>query len=273
MLCWVNGKVIDAESLKVSPISHGAFYGVNCTEVLRTYNGEAVFLENYYAKLCERLKDYFMVMPYSITDIRQAIDQLSMQDNEESILSIHVTATEPNVFHFENEYREVLAIVMRSLAEPVQFYKEKEALWLQTAYAIDSPSTCIRARLEVPDLEKYEGFFVTKQGTIATSITSIIFWAKDDILYTPLLDRAVHPTVPRQLVMSLATAMGYQVREGDYVKFELEQADECFIVNPIEEIVPIHRLGDVTFAGQDGLLYERLYHAYGHEVSRQLRRD
>lgn len=271
MLCWMNGEFVESEQLMVSPINHGVFYGVNYTEMIRIYNGEAVFLESYYAQLCERLKDYSMTMPYSIVEIREAIDCLC-RELKDGICSIHVVATNADIFHATQDYTALRVIILCNLVDPIQFYKEKEALWLQTAYSSDSPSTHIRANRELPDFERYEGFFMTRQGVIAQGITSIIFWAKDDILYTPSLQVGIYPTVPRQLVIKLATAMGYIVQEGAYLSYELEQADECLIVNTLEEIVPISRIGHATFAGQEGLLYERLYHAYGHEILKELRR-
>ncbi|MER2109088.1 MAG: aminotransferase class IV [Solibacillus sp.] len=272
MLCWTNGEFVDSAQVMVSPINHGAFFGVNYTEIFRTYNREAVFLESYYAQLCERLKDYYMMMPYSILEIRDVINKLNAQDNKDGAFAIHVTATNPDVFQFDHSYTEMLVIIVRHPVEPILFYREKEAFWLKTIYNCDSPSVYVRASFERSS-KSYEGFFVTKEGVVAAGIRSIIFWVKNDILYTPSLDVGIYPTVPRQLVIRLARVMGYQVQEGVYLNYELEQADECFIVSPLDDIVPIRRLGDVIFAGEAGLLYERLYHAYGHEISQQLRRD
>lgn len=272
MLCWVNGEFVDVAQVRVSPISHGAFFGVNYIETFRTYNREAVFLESYYAQLCERLKDYYMMMPYSILEIRAAINKLNAQDHKDGAFTIHVTATNPDIFQFEQPYTDMFVMIVRHPVEPIAFYREKEAFWLKTNYNCDAPSAYVRASFERPN-KSYEGFFVTKEGAVTAGIRSIIFWVKNDILYTPSLDVVIYPTVPRQLVIRLACIMGYQVQEGVYLQYELQQADECFIVSPLDDIVPICRLGDVTFAGEAGLLYERLYHAYGHEISQQLRRD
>ena len=273
MRCWMDGKIVEVENLNVLPISHGTLHGVNYTETFRVYKGRPVFLQDYYARLCEQLKMYNITMPYTITELEEAIAQVNSLWNEDSIFYIHITSTEPNVFQFVQDYSALRIIILQQRVAPIYFYKEKEAFWLQTPYKSESPSTRIRASLEVHNFERYEGFFINEQGIITEGITSIIFWVKDDILYTPSLHIGINPTVPRQLIIQLAIKMGYQVQEGAYMKYELEQAYECFIVNSLEEIVPINRIGDITFAGHDGLVYERLFHAYGHEILKQLRRD
>ena len=169
------------------------------------------------------------------------------------------------------EYTELQVLVLREPAKPLAQF-EKEAIWLQTVYKSESPSTRIRAGFEVPTFERFEGFLTTTRDVIAEGVTSSIFWAKNDILYTPSLRVGIRPTVIRQTIIQLAQIMGYNVQEDFYLKYELEEAHECFIVNSLEEIVPITRIGHAAFAGREGLAYERLYHAYGHEISQRLRR-
>lgn len=272
MRCWIDGKIVDVKD-DILPISHGTVRNVNYTETFRAYKGKLVFLQDYYVQLCEQLKMYHITMPYTITELKEAMDQLNNLQNEDSVFSIHVTSLVSNIFQFVPDHSELRIIIVQQQVKPIQFYREKEAFWLQTPYKSESTSVRVRAGFEVADFERYEGFFVDEQGVITEGVTSVIFWVKDDILYTPSLNVGIVPTVMRQLIMQLAINMGYKVQEGSYLKYELEQAHECLIVNPIEEIVPINRIGPKKFAGYDGLLYERLFHAYGHEISKQLRRD
>ena len=60
----------------------------------------------------------------------------------------------------------------------------------------------------------------------------------------------------------LAEQLHIPVQEGFYVKEELEQADECFVKNSVQELVPISKLGNRRFAGEDGLIFEQLHRAY-----------
>lgn len=267
MLCWVNGVFVDVEQIK----EHIRLDEITYTEVFRTYEGSAVFLASYYMQLCERLKDYETIMPYSITEIREVIARLNAQGSEDGAFSIHVIA-KPHQLPFLERELEVVVLIMRRPVEPIGFYREKQAIWLQVPYRRDALQTFLHVCPKQMDDRSMEGFLVTENGEVATSITSIIFWAKDDILYTPSLQVGIYPTVSRQLVIEVAKKMGYHVREDIYLPYEVEEAHECFIVNPIDEIIPIQRLGQATFAGQDGLLYERLYYAYGYEILRELRR-
>lgn len=272
MRCWMNGSFCHEDELRVSPVSHGAFYGVNYLEVLRTYNGKVVFLRDYYTQLCEQLKLYRMAMPYSIQELEGVIGQLNEQDGQGGCFYLHVSAMEKRLFTQIYEYPDVQVIILR---KPLAFFEaasEKQAIWLATPYKSESPSSRIQAGFEILDISRVEGFFVTEQGIVAEGMTSTIFWAKDGILYTPSVEVGVRVSVMRQIIMRLAAKMDYRVQQGIYLKAELEEAHECFIVNALEELVPITQLGKVMFAGREGLIYERLHHAYAYEISKELRR-
>lgn len=60
--------------------------------------------------------------------------------------------------------------------------------------------------------------------------------------------------------------MGIQVREGSFMKWELEQADECFVTTAVQELVPISHIGNVRFAGSEGRMYQKLHNAYVQKI-------
>lgn len=127
------------------------------------------------------------------------------------------------------------------------------------------------ARFEVPNLADYEGFFLTETGFIAEGITSNIFWLKDDILYTPSLDTGILGGITRKQVIQLAKKLGFIVKEGMYKAAELEQADECFVTNAVQELVPIYKIGDNMFKGAAGQAYQKLHETYVDEILQRIK--
>ena len=61
------------------------------------------------------------------------------------------------------------------------------------------------------------------------------------------------------------------VVEGEFTKEALLAADECFITTSIQELIPIRTLGDKTFAGNDGAVYQALHARYIDTIKESLR--
>ena len=271
MLCWMNGQFIEEQDLRISPFDHGFLYGLGFFETFRTYKGKAVFLPLHFGRLLEALKEYRIQFPYSLQEIEQIIEQLNAQDGNEGYFRLNVSAGPHAIGLAPSEYVEPTVILFRKELPQVKRGTEKEAVWLKTLR--NSPEqeqrhkshhygNNVRARLELPSLAAHEGFFTDVRGVVAEGITSNIFWIKDGILYTPSTKIGILPGITRALVIELAAIIGIQVREGSFLKWELEQADECFITTAVQELVPISHIANVRFAGSEGHIYQKLHNAY-----------
>ena len=97
-----------------------------------------------------------------------------------------------------------------------------------------------------------------------------IFWVKNDILYTPSLSLGIVKGITREWVMTLAREIGFEVREGEFDRQEVESAHECFLTNAIDEIIPLSQIGNARFAGNEGPVYRRLHEAYVYILEQQL---
>ena len=62
------------------------------------------------------------------------------------------------------------------------------------------------------------------------------------------------------------------MHEGLYTQGMLEDADEVFITNAVQEIVPITSIGDKLFLGNKGPVYMALHEAYVLQIQEE-RRD
>ncbi|WP_107839600.1 aminodeoxychorismate lyase [Metasolibacillus meyeri] len=276
MICWMNGQYIDAEELMVSPFDHGFLYGLGFFETMRTYKGEPVFLQDHFQRLTESLNTYRIYMPYTLNDVVEIMQRLNeLNGGGDGYFRINVSAGVHDLGLATDEYPKPNVIIFRKPLALLERGTEKQAVLLQTVR--NKPETDIRskshhygnnvlARMELPNLASYEGFFLTEEGYIAEGITSNIFWTKHNVLYTPSLNTGILPGITRQIVMVIARALGYEVREGLYDQQDINEAHECFITNSIQELVPISSLGHKSFAGVDGAVYQRLHQAYIAEV-------
>ena len=271
MLCWMNGQYIDEHELKISPFDHGFLYGLGFFETFRTYEGKAVYLQQHFNRLIEALKEYRIHFPYTIQDIEEVIEKLNAQDGKEGYFRLNVSAGVHPIGLAPSEYTEPTIILFRKELPKMVRGTEKEAVWLKTArnspeqqtrYKSHHYGNNVRARLELSSLANQEGFFTDKNGVVAEGITSNIFWIKDDILYTPSTRLGILPGITRAIVIRLAKELAIPVREGSFMTWELEQADECFVTTAVQELVPISHIGKIRFAGSEGRLYKKLHTAY-----------
>lgn len=271
MLCWMNGQYIEEHDLKISPFDHGFLYGLGFFETFRTYEGKAVYLQEHFSRLLQALKEYRIRFPYTIDELSDVIEKLNAQDGKEGYFRLNVSAGAHPIGLAPSEYMEPTVILFRKELPKMVRGTEKEAVWLktlrnspeqQTRYKSHHYGNNVRARLELPSLATQEGFFTDQRGVVAEGITSNIFWIKDDILYTPSTKLGILPGITRKIVINIADELQIPVREGSFLTWELEQADECFITTAVQELVPISHLGQVRFAGSEGRLYKKLHHAY-----------
>ena len=271
MLCWMNGQFIEEQDLRISPFDHGFLYGLGFFETFRTYEGQAVYLEYHFERLLEALKEYRIHFPYTIKELKQVISQLNAQDGKEGYFRLNVSAGAHPIGLAPSEYTEPTVILFRKELPKVSRGTEKEAVWLKTKRNSPEQETRhkshhygnnVRARLELPSLAKQEGFFTDARGNVAEGITSNIFWIKDGILYTPSTNLGILPGITRKVVLEIAQSLQIPIREGSFLTWELEQADECFVTTAVQELVPISNIGKVRFAGSYGRIYQQLHNAY-----------
>lgn len=271
MLCWMDGQYIDETELKISPFDHGFLYGVGFFETFRTYEGKAVYLSAHLTRLFEALKEYRITFPYTMTELQDIIEKLNEQDGKNGYFRLNVSAGAHAIGLAPTEYTTPTVILFRKELPIIERGTEKEAVWLKTVR--NTPEQQIRAkshhygnnvkaRMELPNLAHYEGFFTDAQEVVAEGITSNIFWVKDGILYTPSIETGILPGITRQLVVDLAQQMQIPVYEGRFLKWELEQAEECFVTTAVQELVPISHIGEIQFAGNMGKVYNQLHNAY-----------
>src|SRR5690606_4628563 len=73
---------------------------------------------------------------------------------------------------------------------------------------------------------------------------SNVFWVKDGVLHTPAAETGLLEGITREYVLEQAVKRGLVTQQGLYTWEELLGADEVFVTNSIQEVVPVARLED-----------------------------
>lgn len=89
-----------------------------------------------------------------------------------------------------------------------------------------------------------EGLMLSREGWLAEGIVSNLFFLRGGVVRTPAIPTGILPGVTRARVLELAREAGYAVEEGFYAWDELLDAEEVWLTNSIQELVPVTRLSD-----------------------------
>ena len=273
----MNGKQVVEEDLRISPFDHGFLYGLGFFETFRTYDGHVFLYDAHMIRLRSALLDYHIEMPYGDEEILAAIQALYKENgHEDGYFRLNVSAGAHAVGLAPTSYEQPNVIIFQKSLRLPPLHTEKDGVWLSTTR--NEPESAVRhkshqyannvkGRLELPSLKETEGFFVTADGYVAEGITSNIFWVSEGELYTPSLETGILPGTTRAFVMEIAGVLGMPVHEGLYKPLDLESAQEIFVTNAIQELVPIRKIGDRKFLGKEGPVYRKLQAGYREAVN------
>ena len=89
---------------------------------------------------------------------------------------------------------------------------------------------------------------LNEYGRIAEAISSNIFIVKGGTLYTPILLEGCVEGVMKQVIIEKAKLHGISVEEIALTQNQILDADEVFLTNAINGIVPVHNFQSKTFA-------------------------
>jgi 4-amino-4-deoxychorismate lyase len=276
MWAWMNGEFVKAEELRISPFDHGFLYGLGFFETFRTYEGEPFLLEEHIERLRKALDEFRIDVELDLDMLIAIIHELNVRSGEaDGYFRLNVSAGAHDIGLAPSVYEKPTVILFRKNLPPLTRGKEKSAVWLKTRrntpeseqrYKSHHYANNVLARLELPSLAEHEGFFLTGEGHVAEGITSNVFWVRDGVLYTPSLETGILAGITRNWVIRKANALGINVIEGFFTPDKLEAADEVFVTNAVQELVPINQLELSCFGGKNGLVYMKLHKLYVNQV-------
>jgi branched-chain amino acid aminotransferase len=101
------------------------------------------------------------------------------------------------------------------------------------------------------------------EGFVAECTGDNLFIVKNGELSTPPLSAGALYGITRQTVIELAGEAGLKVSEPNLTRYDLFNADECFLTGTGAEIVPVVKIdGRVIGVGKPGSITHQLVKAY-----------
>ncbi|TMV44307.1 aminodeoxychorismate lyase [Paenibacillus mesophilus] len=281
----VNGRICDDQEAVVSVYDHGFLYGIGLFETFRTYRGRPFLLEPHMGRLSRSCTElgirYIPNAPETESLIARLLSANGLPD---AYVRFSVSAGVDLLGLPTADYEKPNVIVYVKPLPPrdERTYTQGKPIQLLELRR-NSPEGSVRYKsfhymnniLAKREMRRYEwaagaeGIFLDGFGHVAEGIVSNLFWVKDEVVYTPSLVTGILPGITREYVIGLAERSGFDVREGLYEWSAVMEADEAFITNSVQEIVPVNRGYDtngearIIGGGLPGDLTRNLMKAYG----------
>lgn len=270
MYIYLNGELTPSDQAKISIFDHGYLYGVGLFETFRTYGGHPFLVYNHQERLAQSCGQIGMNWK---RDDRQLLEQvkrlLEVNGLEDGYFRFNVSAGPKAIGLPHDPYDQLTeALFVKELAPPV---RQKQLYTLSIPRNTPEGSQRLKshhylnnilAKQETP-LDA-EGVFLTTDKKVAEGIVSNLFFIHAGELHTPSLSTGILEGITRKWVCKAAHLLKISIHQGEYDVSFAQEADEVFVTNSIQEIVPVYRWGDYVYQLQKNNITAKLKEVYDH---------
>jgi branched-chain amino acid aminotransferase len=279
MKIYIDGKFYDERTAKISVFDHGLLYGDGIFEGIRIYHGRVFQLREHIERLFYSAKAILLKIPMSAEQVLKAVvDTCKRNKLRDGYIRLVVTRGIGTLGLNPNRCKNPSVIVIADkiqLYPPVFYEKGMDIITVPTTRnlhnavnpAIKSLNYLnnILAKIEANNAGCEEAIMLNAEGYVAECTGDNLFIVKQKRLFTPPLSAGALYGITRRVVMELANAEGLEVAESNLTRYDVFNADECFLTGSGAELVPVVKVdGRVIGAGKPGsitkLLVDR-YHA------------
>ena len=265
---WVNGQMMRSAEATLSLFDRGARDGEGLFKTVRVYGGEPSMWERHLERLVLSCAHLGFPVPPSPLRLRHALAQILAADGLLDA-AIRVTVTrgipggrptrtgcwieaEPIAARLWTGTRRGSASAMVSKVpfEPGSIGAHKTTSRLAYTLAREE------ARAERAD----EALLASASGEVLEGAASNVFVVRDGEVFTPPLARGILPGITRAVVLERCAALGVPAREAALTCADLTTADEVFLTNSVQEVVPLAMLDGRALPSR--ALGQRLLEAY-----------
>ena len=277
MKIYVDGKYCDEKNAKISVFDHGLLYGDGIFEGIRAYNGRVFQLKEHIDRLFYSAKAILLDIPMSHGEVMKAVVETCRQNGiRDGYIRLLVTRGIGTLGLNPNRCKDPSVII---IADKIQLYapefyeKGMEIITVPTTRNLHSALNPaikslnylnnILAKMEANIAGCEEAVMLNAEGFVSECTGDNIFIVKARRVFTPPLSAGALHGITRGVVMDLAREEGVTVAEPNLTRYDLFNADECFLTGTGAELIPIVKIdGRVIGTGRPGPLTGKLVGKY-----------
>ena len=277
MKIFIDGKYLNERDAKISVFDHGLLYGDGVFEGIRAYNGRVFKLKEHIDRLFYSAKAILLEIPMTHAEMMKAtVETIRVNKLRDCYVRLVVTRGVGNLGLNPRSCKTptVFIIAGKIQVYPAELYaRGMEIVTVPTVRNLHSAVNPaikslnylnnILAKIEANNAGVEEAIMLNAEGFVAECTADNLFIIKNGELFTPSLSAGALYGITRGTVMELATQLGVKVSEPNLTRYDLFNADECFLTGTGAEIMPVIKIdGRVIGNGKPGVLTLKLIEEY-----------
>ena len=277
MKIYIDGKYYDEKKAKISVFDHGLLYGDGIFEGIRAYHGRVFKLKEHIDRLFRSAKAILLEVPLRHAEVMKAVVETCRRNNiQDGYIRLLVTRGAGTLGLNPNRCKNPSLVI---IADKIQLYprelyeKGLEIVTVATTRNLHSALNPaikslnylnnVLAKIEANNAGCEEAIMMNAEGFVAECTGDNIFIVQAGQLFTPPLSAGALYGITRGVVIDLARAAGVKVAEPNLTRYDLFNADECFLTGTGAELIPVVKIdGRVIGEGKPGPLTLKLVDKY-----------
>ena len=282
-LVYLDGEFLERSKAVVSVFDHGLLYGDGVFEGIRAYNGNVFRLPDHIDRLYDSAKGIRLKIPITKHEMTEAVlETIRRNELRDAYVRLVVTrgagdlgvdpalCKSPTIF--------IIAEPMASVLGPREPRVIKAILSSYRRDRVDATShevkslnymNSILAKIEATGAGADDAIMLDPRGFVSEATVSNIFLVKNRKVATPSFGAGILHGITRDRVIRLCSDLGLDLQERDITPFELNTADEVFVVGTKSEILAVGAVnGAKVGSGGAGPVTKRLFQEFSKLVLR-----
>lgn len=277
MKIYIDGKYYSEKNATVSVFDHGLLYGDGIFEGIRAYHGRVFKLKEHIDRLYYSAKAILLDIPISHAEMMKAVvDTCRANKLRDGYIRLVVTRGPGGLGLNPKRCKKPCVIIIADkiqLYPPEYYQKGLEIITVPTVRNLHSAVNPaikslnylnnILAKIEANNGGVEEAIMLNAEGYVAECTGDNIFLIKGNTLMTPPLSAGALYGITRGVVMELAKEFGLTVTEPNLTRYDVFNADECFLTGTGAELIPVVKVdGRVIGTGTPGPVTKELVERY-----------
>jgi branched-chain amino acid aminotransferase len=277
MNIYIDGKYYNERDAKISVFDHGLLYGDGVFEGIRAYSSRIFRLKEHIDRLFYSAKAILLNIPQTHRQIMDAVIETCRRNKiRDGYIRLVVTRGVGTLGLSPHRCKTPSVIVIAGkiqLYPPELYQKGMEIVTVPTVRNLHSALNPaikslnylnnVMAKIEAINAGCEEAIMLNAEGFVSECTGDNIFIVKGKELQTPPLYAGALYGITRLVVMELAAELNLKVKETTLTRYDLFNADECFLTGTGAEIVPVVKIdGRVIGSGKPGAATQELVAKY-----------
>ncbi len=259
-----NGKLVEQKDLILDPKNRAFRYGDALFETIKIIQGKAPLVNSHYSRLIRGMAalGFEIGEDFHLERFKQEIDLLVSSYTEKSgVFRFQVYRKEGGAYYPQNNQFHRLAEFTPSADQQVIFpqkasqykigiFKEIEKHFSPISFIKSSNALLYILAAKYSKFQGLDNVLICTGDHLIEAVSENLFLYQNGVVYTaPLSDGPVEG-VMRSTVLKVLKWNGISVSQESISIDQLRQAEEVFLTNAVQGIIPVSQFEDVVYGDQ-----------------------